>query len=639
MGALMELRLEVTSSLPHRYGFSSCNTSRWTLYRVPEAQVTPAEGWHDPLAEFISVPRLRAGSNPCALGELSSIPISESLWLNQWARFDRPGVYRVTVTKEIHDNRTGYPGHTLAVVSSPLAITITPDAPGWHAGELARLDAILGKPSHNVGEDWDNAVQAVAALGGEDAAAELARWCGTPTVPQCAAAMVETGAVPTGIASLHRLLADPDHAVTRGLLGSLVDLELFAAGKPLQSGPAEDEQSMLAAEFVRALPAKRGAALDASLVAAVEYDPDAIPDDLRPWLTQAIADRVGRYTPDQRAQIFISLAPSGAPLAGPAALALLRQEANDKAIRFSAHTNLLHRWYDLDPAGARPQVIAAIEAADGWADDLGFLPDATLPEADQSLLAAVNALAPNQGGIQAARLIGRYGSAAIATAVAQLLDQRGDNPCEWQAPLVGYLLRAAPALAPPRRQAMAMHCGAGALLAIAGTYNDPWLQPLALHRLQDADTASAEAAARYLGRYGDAAVKAALTQRWAAVRAQALASPAGAPVRGLYQTLAESLIYAQAWATTPDDMRRLADGDSGLEHLVQPYIEAWSRQPWTIGHRGAWFTVLQYTGAWDQLLAKLAQLPSGSAFVAAGLSPDETRDLAAYLRKRGDTLR
>ena len=639
MGALIELRLEVTSSLPHRYGYSSCNPSRWALYRVPEPQVTPAGGWRDPLAGFISVPRLRAGSILCAVGELSNAPMSQRLWLNQWARFDRPGAYRVSVSREIHDNRSGYPGQSFAVVSSPLEITITADALGWHAGELARLHSIFGQPSHNGGADWESAVQAVAALGGDDAAAELAGWCGASFLPDCSAAIAETGSIPAGIASLHRMLADQDHPVTRALLGSLADLELFAGGKPLLPGPEEDEQSALAAEFVRVLPAKRGEALDASLVAAVEYDPDAIPDDMRPWLTQALADRMGRYSPDQRAGILISLAPSGAPLAGPAALALLREEANDKAIRLGAHTNLLHRWYDLDPAGARPQVIAAIAAADGWADDLDFLPDATLPEADQNLLAAVNARAPNQGGIQAARLIGRYGSAAIAPAVAQLLDQRGDNPCEWQAPLVGYLLHAAPALAPPRRQTMAKHCGTSALFAIAGTYNDPSLQPLALHHLQDADIASAEAAAQFLGGYGDASVKAALMQRWAAVRAQSLASSAGAPVRGLCRALAESLIHGQAWVTPPGDLRRLADGDSGLEHLVRPYIEAWSRQQWTIGHRGARFTVLQYTGTWNQLLAKLGQLPPGSVFAPVGLSPAETRDLAAYLRQHGDTLR
>lgn len=81
---------------------------------------------------------------------------------------------------------------------------------------------------------------------------------------------------------------------------------------------------------------------------------------------------------------------------------------------------------------------------------LDFLPDKVLPEMDSPLLNLLDAFEDNQRSHQAAELIERYASPAIAGAVSLFLGQHlGDHDCSRRLPLLGYLLRVQPELAAP----------------------------------------------------------------------------------------------------------------------------------------------------------------------------------------------
>jgi hypothetical protein len=107
----------------------------------------------------------------------------------------------------------------------------------------------------------------------------------------------------------------------------------------------------------------------------------------------------------------------------------------------------------LDPAGARPAIIAEISRPRPRFDArvLGILPDETLPEVDFTLAEYLAASHDSDGGSNLASLIARYATAAILPQITETLDPKiGKWACAVQNPLLAYVLRVNPAAARPR---------------------------------------------------------------------------------------------------------------------------------------------------------------------------------------------
>ena len=92
-GESIWLDLDFTASTPNHYAVLTNYTDRPIASEA--FAVTPQEGATDPAAPYVRY-LLPAGSFHRIRQPLSSRPVTVRLNLNQWIRFDRPGVYHVS---------------------------------------------------------------------------------------------------------------------------------------------------------------------------------------------------------------------------------------------------------------------------------------------------------------------------------------------------------------------------------------------------------------------------------------------------------------------------------------------------------------------------------------------------------------
>jgi hypothetical protein len=174
----------------------------------------------------------------------------------------------------------------------------------------------------------------------------------------------------------------------------------------------------------------------------------------------------------------------------------------------------LRRWYELDPAGARPAIIAEITRPRPRysAKVLGILPDKTLPEVDLALAENLARSHDHDASSNLASLIARYASDTILSQVTHELDPRiGKWGCAIQNPLLAYVLRVNPAAARPRiEQAIAARdknvsaCNTELFQQISEIYYDPTIEEIGIRSLDDPDPEVAMTAATMLGKFGSA---------------------------------------------------------------------------------------------------------------------------------------
>jgi hypothetical protein len=113
-------------------------------------QVEPKMGWADPLETYFGSIGAIGGSFPSGLAVLSAKPTTVPLDLNEWVRFDRPGVYSVTVTSHrVSQPSKGSPfgQGDVPLQSELLKLRIVPASRKWQAVTLAQaLDALRANP-------------------------------------------------------------------------------------------------------------------------------------------------------------------------------------------------------------------------------------------------------------------------------------------------------------------------------------------------------------------------------------------------------------------------------------------------------------------------------------------------------------
>ncbi|MGH9473570.1 MAG: hypothetical protein ACRD1M_12605 [Terriglobales bacterium] len=472
-GARIQLELDFQSTLPGRYIATIGNVfpgrTDATLH------VTPAGGWHDPLADFY---RTLGGSGCSCLETVAPLTLKPSLQpieLNAFARFDEPGTYTVVAsTYRVSRPLPGkprLPGKQIFISSSPLRITIKAPPAGWVAAELASAEAQLQSAMvrPNDYDQLQSAEQRLASLGGAAAARDLAGLLTTRFLPRLTT-VAEAGAPGAALAVLDDKLHDPHQPLSTDLLNDIVTMRLVARGA--SRADAAKEAGAVLAETAPWLEQKQGAALAPSLLTVLQYGPAQFPDADRAEFTAALADHFDELPADGRLAALSDLGGPKDPLAGPAELGFVRRVAQMPLAGYfagGAHASALYRWYQLAPTEARGAVISAIAGATADARHLGFLPDKVLPQTDQALLADITA-APGTGNDDAASLIARYGSPAIAGGLALTLNARGGAwSCEVRRDLVAYLMRVQPALAAPAQALIGRPFTAGGCTAASVT--------------------------------------------------------------------------------------------------------------------------------------------------------------------------
>lgn len=392
IGQPIQLVLHFRASLPNRYNCSFGSSDR-TVPVAPVVHFTPQNGWHDPMPMLHQI-RWDEGCSSCPMGfgPLTAKQETQPLALNQWAHFDRPGIYTVVVeTDAISLYEPDHPfGPRLPVLSSSLQLEIVAPPTGWRVAQLGRAKSMLrsaiADPASGDDGKLNAAMHALGSLGGPEAARLLAGlYFGSRgyNVTGLEAALGETGAPRTVLAAMQAAIDDPQQALNPRLLAETAIFLQVTSHTDFRLSYWQQADKQVMQKVAQALPEKQGSVLATSLAAALAFAPSDFPAAGRPWLTEELADHFRELSARQRNEVLSALASSEDPLAGPAELPFLRRAARlplPGDITGEARAGVLHRWYDLAPTEARPAVIAAIIDHVANARDLGFLPDKVLPK-------------------------------------------------------------------------------------------------------------------------------------------------------------------------------------------------------------------------------------------------------------------
>ena len=409
------------------------------------------------------------------------------------------------------------------------------------------------------------------------------------------------------------------------------------------------------------MPSKRGKALSISLSTAANqaWDQNVLPQQTTEKLVGQLVSMFDQLPLSEQNSL---LGWRWDKIKSPAMLPILKRYAQSyrdfpQMRESNAHHSLelsasaLRRWYELDPAGARPAIITEITRPRPRFDArvLGVLPDKTLPEVDFAL--AEHFLAGNDldGDSNLASLIARYATDAILPQIIEKMDPKiGKWACAIQNPILAYVLRVSPASARPRiEKAIAARgeefsaCNQSLFQTISEIQYDPILEDIGIKSLDDPDPQVAATAATMLGKFGSPAAESALWQRyaswsqqWAGRESELNTIVAEGITDKMYQhglglNLMQALATGQSWLSDKTKLQRLSQLTKvrRIHQQLDGYLKIWENEPLTIsrdvGSSGVLFyaRVAQYEcHSMGALKKKLTQFPSGTKFLLS-ISP------------------
>ena len=357
------------------------------------------------------------------------------------------------------------------VRSNEVELKIVPANPEWQKEVLRSAVAILdahapAKPplTEQYAAQRRQAMETLRFLGSGDAARELAKRMrgedsgGLDYV--CMLGLISSPEREIARTALEQGLTDPDHPIDGNFLYSL---RVINSDPNAPNTNWREAQQRVDEELFAALPGKRGKALSISLSTAVNeaWKGNAVPQQTQEKLVSQLISMFDQLPVNEQNSL---LSYRWDKIRSPAILPILKRYAQSyhdfpemresKAFdSLQLNASALRRWYELDPAGARPAIITEITRPRPrfGAQVLGLLPDETLPEVDFALAEHFAASDDLEGLEHLASLIARYATAAILPQVTEKLDPRiGKWACTIQNPILAYLLRVDSASARPR---------------------------------------------------------------------------------------------------------------------------------------------------------------------------------------------
>jgi hypothetical protein len=494
-GELIPLDLAFTAETPNRYRLDLSVYDRNGRSGTDKFVIDPSEGSEDPLEAYFKSLIALLGSHR-DFQFLSGSPKLIHLDLNEWIRFDKPGSYRVSVvSRRIGDVAAGnenFGGITKEIASNSIELQIIEPDPEW---QRSLLHNALVELSRSAPARWlkpsdarDLALRQLRYLGSADAALEMARHLrGEETTDdwQYMFGLVGSPNRMAGLDEMRKLLVDPDFPVSEAFLNTISVLPLDPNDSP-ESLRKQWGENQKAARYtlLDVLPNKKGTALAMSLFTASDGIEPGAPPELRSKLlgefvahfAELSASQQLRWLDGQYPQsIFqpVGHVPSHWPLVrDPRLVPALRTIATQytdfpQPNQIDAHEALevsaiaLIRWYELDPEGARPAVIAEIVRPKPRysANTLGMLPDKVL--LNEQHLIAEHFLATDSYAVEGnlASLLNRYADAAVLDEVLPKIKKKvGPWACIPEINAVAYVQRVDPEAAKPLSERVASTC-------------------------------------------------------------------------------------------------------------------------------------------------------------------------------------
>jgi hypothetical protein len=673
MGEAIEVELAFTASIPNRYVLDPA----WRDYQSRPQQapatdvhwefaIEPRANTHDPLQLFLESP---FGSPP-RVTEISDTsyrptmltpsPTLVRVVLNQWVAFDQPGKYRLRVAHVPYSDQTA--GTPAEVSSNPIELEILPSDEAWQNAELQRLlRKLTDAEAAGAVADFAPAASGLRYLGTEEAAREMARRIRNGNLSadgEFADGLITSPNWRAGLQEMRRLVRDPDFPIPHYNFTDTLAILESAARRESSRRPISANELMTdaMAAVIAALPLKAekaGMVTDDTVRTAISFAGtgarQALTAELLRVFESLSQSRQMGYLNDSAwesvgsAQWARVLGRVAAKYRIPAG-----QPGNDETVELLLAT--LRHWYEVDPANARPAILQEMVRPRPLysAQEIGVLPDRTLPDQEKELLGHLLDSGPLPEDIKAniLSLLGRYGTGArLEEVIRREAPPAGTAPCHIQPEFLAHVLKADAKSARPLLE-RAMACKATGppqgrnfgiftelILSQEGEFPArelhlpaaamAVLEELAVRNLRDDDATAVADAAGYLERHGSAAAERPLWERYQAWhdrwvgRAPELDS---SPQKTLGAALAGALARGLAWLTDRAKLQQLAALAVGKDAAdqVRYALDRWQESPAIRAFFSVPpydFGVVQYERlSVDQLKRKLAQFPPGTVF-------------------------
>jgi hypothetical protein len=527
--------------IPLKLTFTSPNDTQFLIapWRVPRGgefdfervNVSPSSGWADPLATYFAQGFIRTVNFRIWPPFLKAKPIEVSMDLNEWVRFDHPAVYRLRITSYRVSSLQNKGWEQTALESNEIELHIIPATPEWQS---ATLKAILPnlypeKPEYQ-GAAADLRYLATAAGIGEMTnrmragdAYDITNECsmGLIGLPDSLRDMA--------IASMNERIAEPDYPISNSFFRTMSLLHVITGSS--KESIREQRQSYAPAfwqTLFSAVSKKEGAARAQTVQTLLVIGSNMNMPDLNSRMNSLLASSLLEL--DNRSQIddlrqHWEMLRSPSILPDLQALAML-SALNDSNLGPYSREDLksvaFKRWYELDPAGARSEILAEIGSTVPAlsAQAIRFMPAEPLPQFEQIWAQAYLESTRQQQESVLGSLLVRFGTgAAVPQMIAKLDGSPRDVPCMSRALALAYLVRFSPEDARPVLKREMVNgdaaCGGTLLLWISDHATAPLLNEVADEALNDTDPQTFGDAIRYLTSYGTKADQKFVWERYA----------------------------------------------------------------------------------------------------------------------------
>lgn len=460
-----ETTFHIGERIPLKLTFSSPNDTDYRIVPLIRGRgsefdcnrfevVSPATGWSDPYEMYYKQDLIRTGHGWPAPPLKESRPVEAAVDLNEWIRFDQPGNYTVRIVSNCINESHGNSGYPL---TKTIELRIVPATPEWQNEKFQSLKRNLDPEHVETGGDFEGARADLKYLATPDAIDEMTSRLRNEKynfADQCSMGLM--GLPPamreTAIASMNKRLEEPDFPINQWFFSTLSFLHVT---------PGSDKESIK-----RQREAVNPILWSAIFSAIKRKDPAAKAQTVQTLLSEGTALRI----PDLDARmgpLLIAVFPdldehqqdddlmrNWDLLRGEAILPTLEKlvETPRQYIPATGFGGVkmaaLRRWYELDPAGARNEIMAEIATSSPKisAVELDFMPREPLPQLEPLWAVEFRLTKDQEQATKLGSLLVEFGAGGAITQVEAVLNAAGQPyyACPSHALALAYLVRFIP---------------------------------------------------------------------------------------------------------------------------------------------------------------------------------------------------
>jgi hypothetical protein len=518
IGERIPLKLTFTSPNDTQFLVAPWPVSRGGEFDFERVNASPSSGWSDPLATYFAQDFIRTGHFLIWPPFLKAKPIEIFMDLNQWVRFDHPGVYRLRITSYRVSGLQNKVSEQNPVESNEVELHIIAPTPDWESATLKAIVPNLDsrKPGY---QDAAAGLRYLATPAGIDEMTNRMRAGDAYDITsECSMGLIglPDSLRDVAIESMNKRIDEPDYPISNSFFRTMSMLHVRSGSS--KESIREQRQSyapVLWQTLFSAAPKKEGTARAQTVQTLLAFGSNMNMSDLNSRVSSLLTSSLLEL--DNRSQID-DLRQHWDMLRSPDILPALETLAklptlNDSNLGPYSREDLksvaLKRWYELDPVGARSEILEEIGSAAPAlsAQAIRFLPSEPLPQFEQIWAQAfVESTRQEQESVLGSLLV-RFGTgAAVPQMIAQLDESPRDYQCTSLALALAYLVRFSPEDARPLLKREMVNgeaaCGGTLLLWISEHATAPTMNEVADEALNGTDPRTFGDAIRYLTSYG-----------------------------------------------------------------------------------------------------------------------------------------